>query len=138
MNRALDQWQQSVKSLYADAVRSAHNSNFYRDVLLACALAEVDEQRYFTHSAVRAPLSMVRGSVASRRFYARALRDLSEPGRGRILHRVGEGFRQRYRLFNPILRPYIIMRGVREKLISKAALDRDPPPNVEFETESVL
>ncbi len=42
MNKALDQWQQSIKSLYNDAVKSAQNSNFYRDVLLACALAEVN------------------------------------------------------------------------------------------------
>jgi hypothetical protein len=29
----------------------------------------------------------------------------------------------RYRLFNPILRPYIIMRGVRDRLIDKGMLD---------------
>jgi hypothetical protein len=32
---------------------------------------------------------------------------------------VGESFRLRYRISNPILRPYIIMRGIKDKLITK-------------------
>jgi hypothetical protein len=47
------------------------------------------------------------------------LKDLSEPARGRILQRVGESSRLRYRVSNPILRPYIIMRGIKDKLITK-------------------
>jgi Cdc6-like AAA superfamily ATPase len=123
MHKALDQWQQSIKSLYNDAIKSAQNSNFYKEVLLACALAQVDDQRYFTLSAVKAPLSLIRNANSEPAMYARALRNLSEPGRGCVLHRIGEGFRLRYRLFNPILRPYIIMRGVRERLIDKAMLE---------------
>ncbi len=123
MHKALDQWQQSIKSLYNDAIKSAQNSNFYKEVLLACALAQVDDQRYFTLSAVKAPLSLIRNANSEPAMYARALRNLSEPGRGCVLYRIGEGFRLRYRLFNPILRPYIIMRGVRERLIDKAMLE---------------
>ena len=134
MNRALDQWQQSVKGLYNEAIRSEQHSDFYKEVLLACALAEVDEQRYFTASAVRTPLSLIRAKPCEPVIYSRALKDLSEPERGRILHRVGDVNRLRYRLFNPILRPYIIMRGVRERLIDKGALDRDLPMFAEFET----
>jgi Cdc6-like AAA superfamily ATPase len=134
MNKALDHWQQSIKSLYSDAVKSAQNSNFYRDVLLACALAEVDEQRYFTASAVQAPLSLIRNEPSEPALFARALRHLSEPGRGEILHRIGDGFRVRYRLFNPILRPYIVMRGVREKLVSKTMLGRQLERPVEEES----
>jgi AAA ATPase domain len=127
-DRALDQWQQSIKSLYNDAVRSEQHSGLYREILLACALAEVDEQRYFIASAVQAPLSLIRSRPCEPLVFARALRDLSEHDRGRILHRIGEGYRRRYRIFNPILRPYIIMRGVREKMIDKAILDRELSP----------
>ncbi len=135
MHKALDQWQQSIKSLYNDAIKSAQNSNFYKEVLLACALAEVDDQRYFTLSAVKPPLSLIRNANSEPVLFARALRQLSEPGRGAVLHRVGEGFRLRYRLFNPILRPYIIMRGVRDRLIDKALLDRVALPQVEEEEQ---
>jgi len=141
-DRALDQWQQSIKALYNEAVRSEQHSDFYREVLLACALADVDEQRYFTASAVQAPLSRVRSRPCEPLIFARALRDLSEHDRGRILHRIGEGYRRRYRIFNPILRPYIIMRGVREKMIDKSILDRElaPPaePRGEFWDQATL
>ena len=80
MNRALDQWQQSIKTLYNDAVRSEQHSSFYKEVLLACALAEVDEQRYFAVSDVKAPLSMIRGKPTEPLIFVRALRDLSESG----------------------------------------------------------
>ena len=119
MNRSLDQWQQSIKSLYDEAVRSAQPSHIYREVLLACALAEVDDQRSFTAAAVKAPLSMIKSKAYETINFARHLKELSEPARGTILHRVGDRSLARYRIFNPILRPYIIMRGVREKLISK-------------------
>ncbi|MGO9422764.1 ATP-binding protein [Roseiarcus sp.] len=134
MNRALDQWQQSIKSLYTEAVRSPLHANIYREVLLACALAEVDEHRYFSLAAVKEPLSLIRDAPCEPLAFARAVKDLSEPGRGRILHRLGEGYRLRYRLFNPILRPYIIMRGLREKLISKALLERERTAPAEAET----
>ena len=55
--------------------------------------------------------------------FARHMKDLSEPVRGRILQRVEETFRLRYRITNPIMRPYIVMRGIKEKLISKDLLD---------------
>ena len=119
MNRSLDQWQQSIKALYNEAIQSPRPSHIYREVLLACALAEVDDLRFFSTAAVRKPLRQ----IANRDFepfnYARHLRDLSEPARGRVLHRVGESFRLRYRISNPTLRPYIIMRGVKDKLITK-------------------
>jgi hypothetical protein len=96
MNRSLDQWQQSIKALYNDAVQSARPGHIYKEVLLACALAEVDELRFFTTAAVRLPLARIAGKEFDAFHYARHLKELSEPGRGRVLHRVGESFRLRY------------------------------------------
>jgi Cdc6-like AAA superfamily ATPase len=119
MNRSLDQWQQSIKALYNDAVQSSHPGHIYKEVLLACALADVDELRYFTTAAVRKPLSQITRRPFESVSYARHLKDLSEPARGRVLQRVGESFRLRYRISNPILRPYIIMRGIKDRVITK-------------------
>jgi Cdc6-like AAA superfamily ATPase len=121
MNRALDQWQQSIKSLYERSAKSAQPS-IYRQVLLACALAEVDERRYFTASSVKEPLRLIKNKTYEPVNYARHLKELSEPARGRVLHRAGDKYWLRYRICNPIMRPYIIMRGVREELITKDAI----------------
>jgi hypothetical protein len=118
VNRSLDQWQQTIKALYNEASQSAHPTNIYRELLLASALAEVDEFRFFTPAAVKWPLSRIAGREFEVVHYARRLKELSEPGRGRILQRVGETFRLRYRITNPIVRPYIIMRGIKDGLIT--------------------
>ena len=119
MNRSLDQWQQSIKALYNEAIQSPRPGHIYKEVLLACALAEVDDLRFFTTSAVKKPLARITNREFDPFNYARHLKDLSEPPRGRVLQRIGELFRLRYRIANPILRPYIIMRGVKDKLIAK-------------------
>jgi hypothetical protein len=110
---------ESIKALYNDAVHSPRPGHIYKEVLLACALAEVDDLRFFTTAAVKRPLSKITDREFESFNYARHLKDLSEPGRGRVLQRVGESFRVRYRISNPILRPYIIMRGIKDKLITK-------------------
>jgi Cdc6-like AAA superfamily ATPase len=122
MNRSLDQWQQSTKALYNEAIQSPQPGHIYKEVLLACALAEVDDLRYFTPAAVKKPLSRITNRTYETANYARHLKDLSEPGRGRILQRVGQSFRLRYRISNPIVRPYIIMRGIKDKVITKAQI----------------
>ena len=119
MNRSLDQWQQSIKALYNEAIQSPRPGHIYKKVLLACALAEVDELRFFTTAAVKRPLFRITNRDFESFNYGRHLKELSEPARGRVLQRVGESFRLRYRISNPILRPYIIMRGIKDRLITK-------------------
>jgi hypothetical protein len=50
--------------------------------------------------------------------FARHLKQFSEQQRGNVLVREGETRRIRYRFANPLMRPYIIMRGVSEGLLS--------------------
>lgn len=90
--------------------------------MLACALAEVDDHCYFTPAAVNQPLSQITNRNYKAVNYARHLKDLSEPGRGGVLQRIGQSFRLRYRISNPILRPYIVMRGIKDGVIAKAQI----------------
>jgi hypothetical protein len=66
--------------------------------------------------------------IADRKFeianFARHLKDLSEGARGRILQRVGETHGTRYRISNPILRPYIVMRSIKDHIVPKAVLEK--------------
>jgi Cdc6-like AAA superfamily ATPase len=123
MNRSLDQWQQSIKSVYNESTKSAQQGHIYKEVLLASALADIDDHRYFTVSSVKQPLRLITRKDYEIANFARHLKDLSDPARGRVLHRVGETYRLRYRISNPILRPYIIMRGIKDQIISKSLLN---------------
>jgi hypothetical protein len=122
MIRSLDQWQQSIRSAYDEATRAPQPEHIYKEVLLACALAEIDDLRYFSPAAVKGPLRAITHKPYETLNFGRHLKDLSEPARGRILHRVGESFRLRYRIANPIMRPYIIMRSLKDNITTKDLL----------------
>jgi AAA ATPase domain len=122
MTRSLDQWQQSIRSAYDEATRAPQAEHIYKEVLLACALADIDDFRYFTPAAVKGPLRLITNKAYDTLNFARHLKDLSEPVRGRILQRVGEAYRLRYRIANPIMRPYILMRGIKDKIVTKDVL----------------
>lgn len=117
INRSLDQWNQSIKNAYYQAVKSAQPGNIFKEVLLACALAEIDELGYFAAAAVRGPLREITGRELDIPNFSSHLKQFSEEIRGGILERVGESRRLRYRFVSPLMKPYIIMRAYAEKLI---------------------
>jgi Cdc6-like AAA superfamily ATPase len=102
ISQALEQWQQSIKSAYYSATKSQQPGHLFKAVLLACALAEVDELGYFSAAAVRTPLRAITNRPYDIPNFARHLKQLSEPGRGDMLQRVGQTRRLRYRFRSPI------------------------------------
>ena len=116
---SLEQWQQSIKSAYYHSTKSQQPDTIYREVLLACALAETDDLGYFSAADVRNPLRQIAGRSYDIPNFSRHLKEFSEEGRGEILSRVGEKRRIRYRFNSPLMIPYIVMRGYAEQLIDK-------------------
>ena len=51
--------------------------------------------------------------------FANNLREFTEVERGKILEKFGESGRSRYRFASPLMRPYIIMRGFADGLLTK-------------------
>jgi AAA ATPase-like protein len=119
---AVDQWQQSIKSAYYHATKSQQPGHIYKEVLLACALAETDDLGYFAAADVRGPLRLITGKQYDIPNFARHLKELSEPGRGDMLQRTGEKRRLRYRFNGPMMRPYVVMRGFADQLLKKDAI----------------
>lgn len=122
MKRALDQWQQSIKTAYYHATKSHQPGHIFKEVLLACAFAANDDLGFFSAADVRDPLRAITGRNYDIPNFARHLKELSEPGRGDMLCRMGEKRRIRYRFNSPLMRPYIIMRGFSDNLVSKQAM----------------
>jgi hypothetical protein len=118
---ALDRSQQSIKNAYYEATKSPRPENLFRQVLLACALAETDEFGYFTAAAVRDPISMIMNDSYDITRFAGHLNSFSSD-RGPVLQKTGVERKYRYRFLNPLLQPYVIMIGLRDKLISDTQL----------------
>lgn len=108
---------ESITTAYLTAIRSSKPSNLYREVLLACALAESDERGYFTARAIRDPYSQIIGRDVSIPDYSRHLGEFTKSSKGPALIKVGKTRSFEYRFAEPLLRPYVIVRGVRDRLI---------------------
>ncbi|HYL31921.1 MAG TPA: ATP-binding protein [Stellaceae bacterium] len=124
MKNALDQWQQSIKTAYYQATKSQQPDNLFKEVLLACALAAIDELGYFTAASVRTPLNLITAHKYDIPTFARHLKEFSEHARGPIIERVGTARRLRYRFRSPLMRPYIVMRGFADGILSRETLKR--------------
>jgi Cdc6-like AAA superfamily ATPase len=117
VTRAIDRAQQSIVEAYREAV-TGRPGTIYPQVLLACALAEEDEFGFFVSSDVREPLSKILHKPSRTSAFARHLEELSSESRGAVLQRSsGGGGAARYRFVNPLLQPYVAMRGISEGVV---------------------
>ncbi len=121
---ALTQVQESIRDNYDRSTYSTKKGTLYSQVLLACALAEADEFGRFQPIDICDPLS---GIVPGNRIFttdrfARHLKAFCDPDRGAVLTKIGVEYRWRYRFSNPLMQPYVIMRGIENGLISDEKL----------------
>jgi len=119
--RAIDRAQQSIVDLYLEAVGGRRG--IYPEVLLACALAEEDEFGFFAPADVREPLSEILDRPCKPSAFARHLERLSSESHGAVLQRHGGAGATRYRFVNPLLQPYVAMRGLSEGLVRATELE---------------
>lgn len=108
--------QQHIVRLYSDATHSTRANNF-KEILLAACLTPGDENGFFAPGDIRDALSVVMGKQMSIPAYASQIKDFSVD-RGPVLERTEHRTRPRYRFTEPLLVPYVAMRGVTEGIIS--------------------
>lgn len=115
---AITRTEHSIQSSYLRAVYSANPSALYAPVLLACALAETDELNYFNAQAVREPLSMIMNRHYDVPAFSNHLDAFCQESRGPVLIKEGQRRRYRYRFATPLLRPFVLLKGIADGLIA--------------------
>jgi Cdc6-like AAA superfamily ATPase len=113
---ALTELDQSIKEKYVLAVRSQRTEDtLYAPVLLACAFAATDELGRFQQAAVAAPLNkIVPGKAYQASTFALHMNAFCEADRGCVLQRFGSARNYRYRFADPMMQPYVILKGLNE------------------------
>lgn len=122
IGQAIGAAQQSIRSAWHKATTSARKDNLFSDVLLSCALAKVDDIGTFAAQDVRAPLRAVTNRQYEIPTFAQHLNDFSDVKRGNILTKMGQTRRFRYRFNNPLMPPFVIMKGYADKKITAEVL----------------
>jgi len=110
--------QGSIASLYTRAVASPQRDHLFAEVLLACALAEIDERGFFSPGSLRPALTAITGRDYKVATFQRHLLQFCEPGRGPVLEREGTARRYRFRFCDPLTGPFVLMRGIAGGAIS--------------------
>lgn len=109
---------QTIVSAYYRAISSPHQ-NLYKEVLLAAALAPTDELGYFAAGDLRTPLTVITKKNYGIDRYMRHLNDFCDDTRGMILEKKGERRRFRFRFKDSIMEPFVIMKGIKDSLITE-------------------
>ncbi len=109
--------QQTILRQFDMATASPRRQNSYFQVLLACALASTDQLGYFRAADARAPYSRIMGRDQSIPSYSRHLHGLCEDRRGAVLQKLGQSHSFRFRFADPMMQPYVLMRGLQRGLV---------------------
>ncbi len=121
IDEVLNSSQNSLKADYQLATHSNQEKARYRQILMACALAQSDEVGYFTPKQVEEPLSAILKKETTVEAFNNNLKEFTEEKRGRVLHRQGTARIYRYRFRNPAMQPYVIMKGIRDGFLDDGA-----------------
>lgn len=107
-----------VRQQYEKAVQSAQPRTLYKDVLLACAIADKDALGKFPTAAVRQPLSKIMGKPYGIAAFQSHLAKFTEADHGSVLIRTGRERGYRWQFADPQLVPYVLIEGVRQGRIA--------------------
>ena len=115
LERSITELDQSIKERYVMATRSQKGDTLYTSVLLACAFASTDELGRFQQTAVSAPLNRIKpGKDYKPSTFALHMNAFCEIDRGQILQRFGTPRNYRYRFSDPMMQPFVILKGLNE------------------------
>jgi hypothetical protein len=119
----------TIQTSYSKGTISTKRNALYKQVLLACALAETDDFGYFSPSDIRGPLEMILKKPYGVEAFARHLHAFCDPSRGPVLRKADLVNRPRFRFTNPLMQPFVLMKGLDENLISDDDLRAARDPN---------
>lgn len=118
---AVKQADHTIAETYGTATHSAHSTAIFGEVLLACAIAACNTPDYalgyFQAVDVSDPLSEILGRTVQIATFNSHLTEFCSDKRAKTLDRTGSPRQYRYRFRDPLLPPYIVIRGVSEKTI---------------------
>ncbi len=120
MAKFIEDTENSFKESYREATRS-NQDNFFQQSLLACALARTDDEGFFTANDVVEPYSAIMKERKRIAHFEKHLRRFSSDEGGNILIKRGGDRQQTFRFADPMMQPYVIIRGIQSRMIDDTA-----------------
>lgn len=121
---SLGKFIESSETIFKDSYRNATQSNqenYFQQSLLACALSETDDDGFFTANDLVEPYSALLKEKKRIAHFEKHLRRFSGDEGGNVLVKRGGERQQRFRFRDPMMQPYVIIRGIESGMIDDAA-----------------
>jgi Cdc6-like AAA superfamily ATPase len=119
MDKFVDESGQSFQDDYRTATESNQADNLFKEVLLACAIAPTDDSGFFTPTSIIEPLNAILKRTKRHAHFQRHLTEFMSDRRGAILLRRGNSRQYRYRFSDPMMQPYVIIKGIRDTMVDE-------------------
>jgi hypothetical protein len=122
---AISDIDQTIRERYLGAtISQRRNEALYEPILLACALATSDELGRFQQSAVAAPLNKILpGRNYEAATFAFHMNEFCTEKRKNVLERLGAARNYRYRFTDPVMQPFVILKGLDDGRITDEIAD---------------
>lgn len=120
MKQFIDDTAVSFRDAYRAATQTNQQNNL-KETLLACALAKCDDEGFFKAADLIEPLSAIMKGRRRIAHFDKHLRRFSTDHGGNILVRRGGDRQQTFRFADPMMQPYVIIRGIQSDMIDDDA-----------------
>lgn len=118
VEKCLEKADEMVLDAYDRATRSTKPVHYYKQALTAFALANTNRRGFFKAADVKAPFSQIMNQSMDIPNFARHLKEFQSEDRGPVLIREGKPKSYEYKFANPLLKPFAIIAGIRDGIIS--------------------
>jgi Cdc6-like AAA superfamily ATPase len=112
---------QTFRDQYRAATESNQSGNIFPEVLLACAMADADENGFFTPTDIIQPLASILKKNKQHAHFQRHLVEFISERRDFVLTRRGIPRQYRYRFTDPMMQPYVLIKGIKDDLLPEEA-----------------
>lgn len=119
---AISHTEESIRAEYDKATFSSRET-LHASVLLACAMAKPDEYGRFVPNDVCVPMQRITGREYKTDGFAAHLKQFCSAERGSVLRMTGTDYRWRYQFTNPLLQPFVLMKGIDSGKITQDQLN---------------
>jgi hypothetical protein len=118
---ALDQSQESIRTDYDSATYSTKKNTMHETVILACAMASTDDFGRFQPGNVGDMMQRITGEAYTNDRFSKHLKAFCE-GKRPALKKSGGEYKWKYRFANPLMQPFVLMKGLSSGRISQTQL----------------
>ena len=125
VTNAIRHTQESIAQSFERAIFSTKPTALYRQALLACAMAPQNDFGQFSPNDVAEMMSRVMGTQYRNDQIAPHLAAFCSEDRGPIIKKSGAEYRWRYHFVNPLMQPFVLMKGLADNLVDEATLSLD-------------